>query len=91
MSAFTDADRHTHAVVEVAGLLAGVATGSHGGIQADELRALRDWLAWRVEAGWRPSSGDFYTAQADAYDDAVRAMARAALTLFEHKCGEWVA
>ena len=87
MSAFTDADRHAHAVVEVAGLLAGVATGSFGGGQADEMRALRDWLAWRVEAGWRLHTVGY----AAAYDDAVRAMARAALTLFRDKCREWVA
>jgi len=86
MSTFTDADRLRHPVIEVATLLAGTATGSHDGVQADELRVLRDWLAWRVEAGWHsPALG-----YAAAYDDAVRAMARAALALFEAQCVAWV-
>ena len=86
MSTFTDADRLRHPVIGVAELLAGTATGSYQGGQADDVRSMRDWLSWRVEAGWHPSALGY----ASAYDDAVRALARAALALFEHECGAWV-
>jgi hypothetical protein len=72
-------ERHAYGVVEVARVLAGVVTGSGSGNYQPNLDDLRDWLAWRTEEGWYPTtpggSGD--------YDNAVRQMARAAVGMFD--------
>lgn len=82
---FNDKDRLKHAVIETASWLAGIATGTCDGMQLDELVELRDWLAWRIEHGWTES----IIPSAIEYEDSVRAMARAALALFDSKCGHW--
>lgn len=82
MSKFTNQDRHIHSVIEVARTLAGNATGSCSGEQADELKHLMEWLEWRITDGWNPP----LLAYAVTYDASVMAMAQAALDLFMSQC-----
>lgn len=74
-------DRLLYPVLQVASVLAGTATGSCSGDQEDELTKMRDWLAWRVEGGWLENS----IPMAVDYDRAVRAMARAALAMYDRE------
>ena len=76
-------ERHAYGVVEVARVLAGVVTGSQSGSYQPNLDDMRDWLAWRTEEGWRPTTpGGF-----EYYDNAVRQMARAAVGMFDKERG----
>lgn len=86
---YTEADRFKHAVIETSRILAGTATGSNDGTQVEELRELRDWLAWRINEGWRPSSCDG-AVLVYIYEEAVLDMAQAALLLFNDRCGSWL-
>lgn len=82
MSKFTQSDRHIHSVIDVARTLAGNATGSHSGEQADELKHLTEWLEWRLTDGWEPP----VLAYAATYEESVMSMAQSALYLFMSQC-----
>ncbi len=78
-------DRFEHGVVEVCERIHGDATGTGDEMAPERLRALVDWLEWRVGDGWAPSEepGD------PAYDAAVRGLGVAAVALGRRTLGMW--
>lgn len=74
-------DRLRFPIIPTAAILAGTATGSCSGDQIETLTEMRDWLAWRVEDGWVERG----VPMAARYDLAVRAMARAALAMYDQE------
>jgi len=66
--------RYMYALLDVCQLLHGDTSGSGDGLSDERARELEQWLAWRISDGWEPS-----TARRAPFDDAVRALAAAAL------------
>jgi hypothetical protein len=76
---FTDGDRYKYSVLESAQGIAGEVSGS-GSAFAYDGREFRDrvaWLDWRVNAGWI----ECRMQRMSEYENAVRAMAKAAVLL----------
>ena len=67
--------RYEHSVVEMSAAIWASVTGSGDPLPPDGDKRGRAWLLWRITEGWLPSTHENWR----PYEDAVRAMARAAL------------